>query len=96
MAAQFGQRPEVVELEALAPGSDLEELCRWSSRARCDAICWVGHAPDVGQLTAALIGSPAGRVRFAKGGMAAVRVDGPLGPSCGELQWLVTAKLLGL
>jgi hypothetical protein len=46
-------------------------------------------------MTAALIGSPDGLVRFAKGAIAAIRFDGPLVLGGGELQWLVSAKVLG-
>jgi phosphohistidine phosphatase SixA len=53
------------------------------------------HAPDVGRLAAALIGQPEGQIRFAKGAVAAIRFDGPAIAGNGELQWLVTAKVLG-
>ena len=88
--------PEVTELDALAPGSDLEQLAEWSQRSDGEQICWVGHAPDVGRLTAALIGSPRANVRFAKGAIAAIRYYSDIGPGCGELYWHVTAKSLGL
>jgi phosphohistidine phosphatase len=96
IAAHTDNHPEVVELSALTPGSDLDELCRWSRRSGAAAICWVGHAPDVGELAAALIGSADVQLRFAKGAVAAIRSHSKLGPGSGELQWLVTAKLLGL
>lgn len=87
---------EIVELEELLPGGNLEELWRWTvGQAREHReIAWVGHAPDVGRLTAALIGG-GGRIRFAKGAVAAVRFDGLPALGAGELQWFVTAKLLG-
>ena len=90
-------RPEVVELDALEPGSDLEELIGWTARQAedYDPVAWVGHAPDVGHLTAALIGQSRGWIRYAKGGVAAVRFDEQLAPGEGELRWLVTAKILG-
>ena len=45
--------------EALMPGSDLEALAAWlAERAgKYERIAWVGHAPDVGRLTAAMIGT---------------------------------------
>ena len=46
-------------------------------------------------MAAALIGQPDGLIRFAKGAIAAIRFDGPLVLGGGELQWLVTAKVLG-
>jgi phosphohistidine phosphatase len=88
---------EPVELEELMPGSDLEGLLRWTAKraAQYAQIAWVGHAPDVGRLTAALIGQPDGWIRFGKGSVAAVRFYEPPEAGQGELRWLVTAKLLG-
>jgi len=60
------------------------------------SVAWVGHAPDVSELTAALIGDEETMLRFAKGGIAAVRADSPADFPVGELQWLVTAKVLGV
>jgi len=89
-------KPEVADLDALAPGSDLAALLDWSRAAGCDQVCWVGHAPDVGILAAALIGDGDANVRFAKGAVAAVRFDGEIELAAGELYWLATAKSLGL
>jgi len=89
-------RPQVVELEALAPGSDFEALVRWSRQTGLDQICWVGHAPDVGYLTAALVGGEQAHIRFAKGAVAAVRFSEGIAAGAGDLYWLATAKSLGL
>ena len=89
-------RPAVTELDALQPGSKIEELIKWSRSSGCDQICWVGHAPDVGLLTAALIGDGGANIRFAKGATAAIRFHGPLEIGAGELYWHATAKSLGL
>ena len=88
--------PDVIELEALEPGSDFAALVTLSQSLDADSICWVGHAPDVGQFTATLIGAPRANIRFAKGAIAAIRYDDEIGPGCGELYWHVTAKSLGL
>ena len=88
-------RPAVTELAALGPDSNLDALIDWSRETRCDSLCWVGHAPDVGDLTAALIGGPRANIRFAKGAIAAIRYYSEIGAGGGELQWLVTAKSLG-
>lgn len=88
--------PEVVEVEALQPGSDFEAVASWSQQKSAKSICWVGHAPDVGIMTGTLIGDPRANVRFAKGAIAAVRYYSDIGPRCGELYWHVTAKSLGL
>ena len=85
----------IVVLDALQPGSDLEAMLAWTEReaGACEQVAWIGHAPDVGRLTGRLTGE--GTLRFAKGAIAAIRFDGPPAPACGELRWLVTAKLLG-
>jgi len=88
--------PEIISTEALAPGSDLNALCQWSRQTGCDKICWVGHAPDVGIMTAALVGDQHANIRFAKGTVAAVRFDSDVAYGAGELTWLTTAKSLGL
>jgi phosphohistidine phosphatase len=95
VAEEVGGKPEVVELDALEPGSDLDELVAWSQKQEADAIAWVGHSPDVENLAAALLADANANIRFAKGAVAAIRFDGELVPGNGELQWLVTAKVLG-
>lgn len=96
IAAHAGGKPRVVELPALRPGSDFQSLVAWSEEQQVDSLCWVGHAPDVTHLAAALIAEGDANVRFAKGSVAAVRVYDDLGPGCGELYWHATAKLLGV
>src|SRR5690242_10033312 len=50
----LGLQPQVVE--ALAPGSKLDVLLDWTRPHADNDVAWVGHAPDVDHLTAALIG----------------------------------------
>ena len=97
VARQTPTEPEVVNVDALMPGSDLAEALAWTAGAAAalEQIAWVGHAPDVGNLTGALVGDSSASIRFAKGAVAAVRFDGPPRVGQGELRWLATAKLLG-
>lgn len=97
LAEHLAGKPAVVEREELAPGSDLEGILRWTNRqsGRGDEIAWVGHAPDVSHLAAALMGDHRGSIRFAKGGVASIHFDGPVEVGTGELFWLTTARLLG-
>ncbi len=90
-------RPKVFEREELAPGSDLRGLLKWMGQQDWthDEICWVGHAPDVGRLTALLIGGGRAAVDFPKAAMAALRFDERPAEGAGELRWLVTPRLLG-
>jgi phosphohistidine phosphatase len=96
-AAGSPNKPDIVELDELRPGSQLERLLRWTARQakQHDAIAWVGHAPDVDELAAALIGPRSSRIRFAKGAVASIEFDAAPAPGGGELRWLVTAKVLG-
>ena len=98
VAAGLPEGPKIVELDELRPGSDLEGLLRWTIRQadRHEEIAWVGHAPDVSRLAAAMIGEGDSLIRFTKGAVAAIRFDGSPALGSGELQWLVTAKLLGV
>jgi|YNPBryunderm2012_1023409.scaffolds.fasta_scaffold00377_10 phosphohistidine phosphatase len=92
------QGPTVVEHEELAPGGCLNPLAEWtaSQTGRHQAIAWVGHAPDIEVFCAALIGRGQSLIHFAKGAVALVRFEKALELGQGELQWLVTAKLLGI
>jgi len=96
LAEARGSESQLVELDALQPGSDLEALVKWTvgQAKEHEEIAWVGHAPDVGRMTARLIGQAAW-IRLAKGGVAAIRFDDEPEPAAGELRWLVTAKILG-
>ncbi len=87
--------PPVVELEALAPSSQLEPLLQWNAdNSTYDEVAWVGHAPDVEELAAALIGDTQARIRFSKGAVAAISCE-PGKAGFGQLLWLATAKILG-
>jgi phosphohistidine phosphatase len=96
IAAYTSSKPKVIELSALTPGSDFDELVQWTQAQDAESIAWVGHSPDVNHLAAALIGDGDSNIRFAKGAIAAIRMHDELGPGCGELQWHVTAKSLGV
>ncbi len=98
IAEHVSGKPQIDELEALEPGSELEPLIEWShEHAENDRdICWVGHSPDVERLTAEIIGDGAARIRFAKGAIAAISFESDINAGAGDLCWLATAKSLGL
>lgn len=89
------ESPELVELELLAPGAQLEPLVAWTRDRDMSEVAWVGHAPDVDLLAAGLISTPDAGIRFAKGAVAAIEFDGSLAAGEGQLRWLITAKMLG-
>ena len=95
------RKPEIVELADLAPGGDLEPLLAWTRGKSPAAVAWVGHSPDVEELTAALLGDARARIRFAKGAVACLEFSDTLAESTlaagqGELLWLTTAAMLGV
>lgn len=97
VAAHSPGEPQIFELDALRPGSDFAALVEWTQQQADGAsVAWVGHAPDVTHLAALLVGDGGAALRFAKGSVAAIRVLDDVGPACGELHWLATAKLLGV
>jgi phosphohistidine phosphatase len=87
-------KARLLEVPALSPGSDLATMIQWTTQQEADSVAWVGHAPDVGYLAAALIGEGSAAIRFAKGAACALEFEDELAPGRGELQWLATAKLL--
>lgn len=97
LAEGLPHKSEVVELDELRPGSDLEGLLKWSGQLSPDfrQVAWVGHAPDVSRMAAALIGAADGRIRIAKGAAVFIRFHGRAEIAAGELRWLITARMLG-
>jgi len=96
IAARVPGKPPIVELEALAPGSDLTAMLAWSAERTSGAdLVWVGHMPDVAELTAAMIGDRHALLRFPKGGIACLACDAAPRAGSAQLVWLATAKLLG-
>ena len=90
------ERPAIVELEDLEPGSYLEPVLKWTNEQGGADVCWCGHSPDVERFVAALVSDGSARVRFAKGAVAAIEFDDEAAIGAGELCWLATAKSLGV
>jgi phosphohistidine phosphatase len=84
--------PQLVELDSLRPDSRLDALVAWSNEQEAEELAWVGHAPDVDEMAAALIGSRAGGIEFAKGAVAAIHFDVAIAAGQGDLRWLVTLQ----
>ncbi|MHB8899844.1 MAG: SixA phosphatase family protein [Thermoguttaceae bacterium] len=97
IAAIAPSRPQVVPVDHLAPDGDPGRLVAWTAAesSRWERIAWVGHAPDVGDLAAALVSDRGASIHFSKGAVAAIEFEGAVALGGGELQWLVTAKVLG-
>ncbi|HEX7376468.1 MAG TPA: phosphohistidine phosphatase SixA [Pirellulales bacterium] len=93
LADYLASEAVIVELDALRPGSRVEPLLEWTRQQQGQDVAWVGHAPDVGGLTAALIGESAA-IEFDKGAVAAVEFSDPPAAGRGVLRWLAVAELL--
>ena len=98
LAAALGKKTKVVQRKELLPGGDPKHLLAGTEKhaSGLDQVAWVGHAPDVGYLVATLIGLDNGWMDLKKGAIAALRFAGSPELGRGELQWLLTAKILGL
>jgi phosphohistidine phosphatase len=94
LSARLPERPPVKILDELAPGHDpasvRAELARRSKRRR---VAVVGHEPDLGELTAALLGASRA-VPFRKGGVCRIDVEGLGSARAGELIWFFPPKIL--
>jgi phosphohistidine phosphatase len=87
--------PEFVELDALQPGSELDTLIAWTNARGAESTAWVGHAPDVDHLAAALLGMDGRAISFSKGAVAAIRFDEHVALGEGGIRWFAGPKLLG-
>ena len=95
IAKSMPQEIEVATLPALAPGARINELLEWTAKVNQPEVAWVGHMPDVGDLTSILIGAATNRIGFSKGAIAAIDFNGRAEVGRGILCWLLTAKMLG-
>ena len=94
LAEYAASEPLIIELDALRPGSQLEPLIEWTRKQEGRDVAWVGHAPDVDDLAAALVGDRQATVQFDKGAVAAIEFENPPTPGQGALRWLAVAELL--
>ena len=93
-----GDKTRLVECKHLLPGGDPKKLFAWTDEyaAAVEQVAWVGHAPDIGFIATLLIGQEEGWMNFKKGAIAAIRSNDSPDFGRGELQWFLTAKVLGL
>lgn len=94
VVAGADEAPKLLERDELAPGEDWQDLVDWTNAEGDDEVAWVGHAPDVDRMAAALIGSADANLLFAKGAVAAIRFPEKIAAGEGELCWFVKPKLI--
>jgi len=88
--------PEIVTLPELSPNSDMAAIVRWTREQQAEQLAWVGHSPDVGFLTASLLGDCAAVERFAPGSCAAIEIDADIPMGGGRLCWLADTRRMEL
>ncbi len=81
-------------VETFAPGCQLSDVLAWARQFAAQDLAFVGHAPDVNSIAAALLGAADESLHFAKGAIAAVEFGAEFAPGKGTLLWFVTPKLI--
>jgi phosphohistidine phosphatase len=94
LAAGLGRRP-IEELDALVPGGRhaaiVEAIAHQSKKY--PRLALVGHEPDLGELASRLIAAT-GTIKFKKGAVCAIDVDGATPGGPGTLRWLLPPRVL--
>ena len=90
----MASRPSVSLSDSLAPaGTPAAVFTELSKHMRKGRIALVGHEPNIGELTARLIGART-PIEFKKGAIARIDFDVFPPKGSGQLQWFVTPKML--
>lgn len=76
----------------VAPGGKHRKLIRFLLGVGNESVAVVGHAPDLCEFAARLIGCRKANVKLAKAGVAHIRYDGSIGKDDGTLIWLLTPE----
>ena len=94
VASAMEPRPPIFVAESLAPGgtyaSLMTEIEKYAKRGR---IALVGHEPDLGEVTARLIGARQ-PIEYRKGGVCRVDYAAGSSPVPGALRWFLPPKLM--
>jgi phosphohistidine phosphatase len=95
LCRHLGLPPELMTTcEQLEPGASAKKLMKRLRSLEANEVVLVGHAPDLGDHAAWLIGSKRCQLEIVKGGLAAIRCDAPPRKGVGALTWLLTPELL--
>jgi phosphohistidine phosphatase len=94
LSAGIDGRPSVRTLDELAPGHESSQvLAELAKRVKRRRVALVGHEPDLGELAAALLGTPRA-LPFRKGGVCRIDVDRLGSSTTGSLIWFLPPKIL--
>jgi phosphohistidine phosphatase len=99
VVSQVYSEKRVVECSELVPQSPPQAFVKWlkSQNYRGQTFAIVGHEPNLSLLvTYLLAGNEYAFLEFKKSGILCLEVDmlKGLGPSSGQLQWLVAPKMI--
>jgi phosphohistidine phosphatase len=81
--------------DQLEPGTSTKKLMKRLRSLEANEVLLVGHAPDLPQQAAWLIGSKEAQLEIAKAGLAFIRCDAAPRKGVGTLVWLLSPELLG-
>ncbi len=81
--------------DQLEPGGSLKKLMKRLRSLEANEVVLVGHAPDLGEYAAWLIGSKRTQLEIPKAALAAIRCDAPPRKGVGTLTWLLTPEVIG-
>ena len=84
---------ERVTCEELAPGGSAKKLVKFLRRHADKDVALAGHAPDIAEHTAYLIGDKTARIHFSKGAVACLEFEDDPAKAAGVLCWLITPDL---
>lgn len=96
IASVLGQKDKLTVWDELAPGGDPDTVCYNASQQGNDAaVLVIGHEPDLSMLISKIIsGNMNSSIALSKGGLAKIgNYSFETRPS-GDLQWLLTQKLI--
>jgi phosphohistidine phosphatase len=96
LAQHLAKKPTVVLSDALTPeGTPAQVIREIANHPRKARIALVGHEPNIGELTARLIGARS-TIEFKKGAICRIDFDELPPESLGQLRWFVTPRMLRL
>lgn len=96
VASVLGQDDRPVVWDELAPGGDPDTLCyKASQQGAAASVLIVGHEPALSILISTIIsGGESSSIILAKGGLAKIGNYSFTARPSGDLEWLVTPKLI--
>src|SRR5262249_18610099 len=82
-------KPEILTCGALAPEGKDKKLTRFIRGLDTERVTLIGHAPDLNEFLAWLIGSRKTQLQLAKAGAALIECEAGPSKGAGVLTWLV-------